>query len=86
MCVQGEEFVNLEREKLCLDQLDQERRHCIEEDKLNIERKKFQLQELDQEDKILKQEEIMLIDTSGLSFIQKKYWNQRQSKILEKQE
>jgi hypothetical protein len=77
----------LEREKLRLDQLDQERRHCIEEEKLNIEKKKFQLQELDREDKILKREEkIMLIDTSGLSLVQQKYWNQRQLKILEKRE
>jgi hypothetical protein len=72
--VQGEEFINLEREKLRLDQLDQERRHCIEEEKLNIEKKKFQLQELDWKDKILKrEEEIMLIDTSGMSLVQQKY-------------
>ncbi|KAE8125181.1 hypothetical protein FH972_020014 [Carpinus fangiana] len=71
-CVQGEEFINLERKKLRLDQLDQEHRHCIEEEKLNIEKKKFQLQELDREDKLLKwEEEIMLIDTSGMSMVQR---------------
>jgi hypothetical protein len=85
--VQGEEFINLEREKLRLDQLDQERRHCIEEEKLNIEKKKFQLQEQDQEDKILKrEEEIMLIDTSGMFLVQQKYQNKRQLEILEKRE
>ena len=61
-----EEKMNMKREKLRLDQLDQERILHIEEEKMIMEREKLRLQQLDWEERIMK------INTSGMSQIQKK--------------
>jgi hypothetical protein len=69
-CVQGEEFICLEKEKFQLQNYGTKNKSTWLdlEEKINMENRKLYLQELDRD------ERIMMLDTSGMSEFQRQYW------------
>ena len=71
-----EEKMSIEREKLAVEKEKIDEKRKIEKEKIMIEKKKFEMTEW------LEEERIMMKDTSGLTEVQKAFYEQLQQEIM----